>query len=59
MEVFIELDDLVEVFFLHFGSGRAHLTSVLGEEDLVDNNVVDIDVEFGQFLYQSLSLVHR
>lgn len=58
MEVLIELNDLVEVLFLHLGPGCAHLASVLGKEDLVYYDVVDVDVELGQLLDQPLGLVH-
>lgn len=58
MEVFVEFDDLVEVLLLHLRAGLAHLALVLGEEDLVDDDVVDVDVELSKFLDKAFGLVH-
>ena len=47
MKILIEFNDLIEIFFLHFGSGFTHFTVALGEDDLVDDYVVDVNLEFG------------
>ena len=59
MEVFVELQNLVQVFLLHFGTRHAHLALILGVQDLVDDDVVDVDSEFCELLDQSLCLIHR
>lgn len=58
MEVIIELNYLIQVFFLHFVPGLAHLASRLREQNLVYHDVVDVDLELGQLLNQSFSFVH-
>lgn len=59
MEVFVELDDLVEVLLLHLGASPAHLAFVFGEEDLVDDDIMDIDVELSKLLDEAFCLIHR
>lgn len=59
VEVLIQFQDLGQVLVLHLGPGLAHLALVRGVEHLVDHDVVDINVELGQLLDESLSLVHR
>lgn len=58
MKVLIKLQYLVEVLLLHFGTCIAHPAVIIREEDLVDDNVVDIDVELGQLLNETLSFIH-
>ena len=60
MEVIVNLLDLCEVLVLHAASSLA-LSAVLigvGEENLVDYNVVDVDLLLGQLNCKTLRLVH-
>lgn len=59
VKIIIELDDLIEILLLHFVPGLAHFARIVGIENLIDHDVMDIDVEFSQLLDQTLSLVHR
>lgn len=60
VEVVVDLLNLCEVLVLHAATSLA-LGAVLrrvGEKDLVDYNVVDVDLLLGQLDGQSLGLVH-
>ncbi len=46
MEVIIKLNDLIEIFLLHFVSCPTHLALVIWVKDLIDDDVVDVDLEF-------------
>jgi hypothetical protein len=59
MEIVIELDYLVEILLLHFVTSLAHLACLAGVKDLVDYDIVNVDLKFGQLLDQTLGLVHR
>ena len=60
MEIVINLLDLCEILVLHSTASLA-LGAVLagvGEQDLVNNNVVNVNLLFGKLNGQSLGLVH-
>ena len=59
MEILVKFVNLIQIFFLHFSSGEALGAIGRGgwEEELIDDNVVGVDVECGEFLNHSLSLV--
>jgi hypothetical protein len=59
VEILIELQNLVEILLLHLGTRLAHPAVVFGEENLVDYDVVNVDLELGELLDQTLGLVHR
>jgi len=58
MEIFIQFQYLIQIFFLHFRPSLAHFALILWEQDLVDDDVVDVDLELGQLLDQAFGLVH-
>ena len=60
MEIIIDLCNLSKVLLLHFASGLTFATVLgrVGEEDLINDDVVDVDLLLGQLNGQSLCLVH-
>lgn len=60
VEVIVDFSDLSQVFILHLAARSALLAILRGvwEQYLVDNDVVDIDLLFGEFNRQSFGLVH-
>jgi len=61
MEIVIDLCDLSQILVLHLPAGNALLAGFIrvGEQNLVDYNVVNVDFLFSEFDGQSLGLVHR
>ena len=59
VEILVQLQDLVEVLLLHLGTCLAHPALIVGEQDLVDDDVVNVDVKLRQLLNQALSFIHR
>jgi len=59
VEILIQIIDLVQVLFLHLVTDLALLTVgvLLGEQELVDHNVVGVDVVGSQLLNHTLRLV--
>lgn len=60
VEVVVNFLDLSEVLVLHAAARLALLTvlSGVGEQDLIDHDVVDVDLLLGQLDSETLSLVH-
>lgn len=60
MEVIVDLLDLCQVLLLHAATSFAFgaVLRWVWEEDLIDYNVMDINVLFGQLDGKSLSLIH-
>lgn len=58
MEVFIELKDLIQILLLHLWTSNTHLALVLGIQDLIDHDVMDVYSELSKLLNESFSLVH-
>ena len=61
VEVIIDLLELSDVFILHLPPGRAFPAGVIGlrEADLIDDNIVNIDFELGEFDGESFSFIKR
>ena len=59
MEIIIDFSDLGEIFILHLSSSYALFarTILIREKNLVDDDVVDIYIEFGKLNGKSLRLV--
>lgn len=59
MEVLVQLQNLVQVLLLHLRPCLAHPALIIREQDLIDDDVVDVDIELGQLLDQTLCFIHR
>lgn len=61
VEVLVQIENLLQVLLLHLVSRGAELAvvSLLGVQQLVDDNVVGVNVKRGQVLDHSLCLVQR
>lgn len=49
---------MTQVLVLHFGASLAHLALVFGEQHLVDNDVVHVDLELRELLDKPFSFIH-
>jgi hypothetical protein len=61
MEIIIDLSDLSQVLVLHLSPGDTLFAGFcgVGEQNLIDHDVVNVDLLLSQLDCQSFSLVHR